>query len=551
MNRESSACLSCLRIVRKRQEALLCDGCNLWQHRVCGTVQLSLGQFESTRLSQARNDAADVDVGNVSMDTASSTDEFYYPDATYALQNTTDVEFTLPPLQAPRVVQEDSIEDVTPQPNASETEDNVKSTIWRCSVRNTNIACKATVKQVGNTFITGAHSHLHPPAPGGAVAARICKTIKDEAKDNIFRPASQIVTAVVNKHLGAVPCPNLPGMDYLARNGNYARQKARPRDPVDLDFSMQEQHIADGFLQRDIHIDGQRHILLATEKQLSLLQNAKRWYADGTFKVVREPFVQLWSIHAFVRDGDNMKQVPLLFCMMSRRRTNDYVAVLQAILEVLPGTPAVAEIVMDFERAAWRAADRVMPDIRCQGCAFHWGQAVWRKAQELGLRRVYLEDNATFMYVRKLMALPLLPAEHISPVFAVLERKARAEPLEALVAYIKETWITSRMWPPTSWSVFGQSVRTNNDVEGWHHGFNTKAKQMPFYQLTSQLYEEAAQIELTLRLVSEGKLRRHQKKTFRHLQGKVAMQWDLYRSGEKTAMQCLKTFGRLYGPVMR
>lgn len=64
-----------------------------------------------------------------------------------------------------------------------------------------------------------------------------------------------------------------------------------------------------------------------------------------------------------------------------------------------------------------------------------------------------------------------------------------------LVAYIKETWITSRMWPPTSWSVFGQSVRTNNDVEGWHHGFNTKAKQqMPFYQLTSQLYEEAAQV---------------------------------------------------------
>ncbi|KAI0232988.1 hypothetical protein LSAT2_016769 [Lamellibrachia satsuma] len=426
MNRESSACLSCLRIVRKRQEALLCDGCNLWQHRVCGTgvsrafyrqlvkgsvdlpqwrccncapkvhtpvpppspptlsppppqhapadtentsalanistgcfvlgvsddvepdtSRLSPGQFESTRLSQARNDAADVDVGNVSMDTASSTDEFYYPDATYALQNTTDMEFTLPPLQAPRVVQEDSIADVTPQPNASETEDNgdpVYELLEDSSIRGK----KKLYDNIGFSY-----------------------TVKT-------RTASQIVTAVVNKHLGVVPCPNLPGMDYLARNGNYARQKARPRDPVDLDFSMQEQHIADGFLQRDIH-----------------------------------------------------------------------------------------------------------------GCAFHWGQAVWRKAQELGLRRAYLEDNATFMYVRKLMALPLLPAEHISPVFAVLERKARAEPLEALVAYIKETWIISRMWPPTSWSVFGQS----NDVEGWHHGFNTKAKQqMPFYQLTSQLYEEAAQV---------------------------------------------------------
>ena len=43
------------------------------------------------------------------------------------------------------------------------------------------------------------------------------------------------------------------------------------------------------------------------------------------------------------------------------------------------------------------------------------------------------------------------------------------------------------------------------------------------------------QIEITLRLVLEGKLRRHQKKTFRNLQGKVAMQWDMYRSGDKTA----------------
>ena len=58
------------------------------------------------------------------------------------------------------------------------------------------------------------------------------------------------------------------------------------------------------------------------------------------------------------------------------------------------------------------------------------------------------------------------------------------------------------------------------------------------------------QIELTLRLVSEGMLRRYQKKTYRDLQGKVALQWDMYRAGEKTAMQMLKAFARLYGPEM-
>ena len=63
----------------------------------------------------------------------------------------------------------------------------VKTMIWRCSIRNTRTNCKATVKQVGSTFTPGVHDHLHPPAPSGAVAAQICKTIKDEAKDHIFR----------------------------------------------------------------------------------------------------------------------------------------------------------------------------------------------------------------------------------------------------------------------------------------------------------------------------------------------------------------------------
>ena len=108
------------------------------------------------------------------------------------------------------------------------------------------------------------------------------------------------------------------------------------------------------------------------------------------------------------RDGDHMKQVPLLFCLMSRRRTKDYKAVLQAILDVLPGPPAVQELVMDFERAAWSAASKVVLHVHCQGCAFHWGQAVWRKTQELGLRRAYLNDSDTFNFLRWLSWWPCL-----------------------------------------------------------------------------------------------------------------------------------------------
>jgi len=150
------------------------------------------------------------------------------------------------------------------------------------------------------------------------------------------------------------------------------------------------------------------------------------------------------------------------------------------------------------------------------------------------------------------MALPFLPEDEIIPMFQQLQQHATTEPLEWFSNYISSTWTNGSTWSLSSWCVFGQSVQTNNDVEGWHSGLNRRVQgrsNLPFDTMIQLLHEETKLASLQIRLVSERKLRRHQKKAYRELQSKIFHLWESYRNDERTANQLLKACAHLYGPV--
>ena len=116
-------------------------------------------------------------------------------------------------------------------------------------------------------------------------------------------------------------------------------------------------------------ICGRRHLVFASDRQIEVLTKSKTWYIDGTFKLCRQPFSQLLTVNAFVRNDDHVKQVPLVFVVMSGRKKRDYRAVLETVISLLQNEPKVKKIVLDFKKAMWHAIWQVMPNVELMGCS--------------------------------------------------------------------------------------------------------------------------------------------------------------------------------------
>ena len=94
-----------------------------------------------------------------------------------------------------------------------------------------------------------------------------------------------------------------------------------------------------------------------------------------------------------------------------------------------------------------------------------------RNIGQLGLINRFKHDIYTKDLLLKMMALPLLPYNHIRVAYDKLARSI--SPDDVLLVqfnnYMERQWMSSTVHPLSSISVFKLSIRTNNDCEGYHN----------------------------------------------------------------------------------
>ena len=148
---------------------------------------------------------------------------------------------------------------------------------------------------------------------------------------------------------------------------------------------------------------------------------------------------------------------------MTRKTEKLYEVVLITIRRLIPeSNPAFA--IGDFEQASRNALESIIPSITIIGCWFHFTKAIFEKVQKLGLSKLYKQNQFFSIWIRRIMALPLLPEEDILPVYLSMAipstdlNDTEKELVNKFRNYFSRTWLIGKI----NLSVFIYENATNN-----------------------------------------------------------------------------------------
>ena len=131
-------------------------------------------------------------------------------------------------------------------------------------------------------------------------------------------------------------------------------------------------------------------------------------------------------------------------------------------------------VMTDFELGIAKAILQEFSENTTQkGCFFHFSQSVYRRVQTLGSSTAYLDTMMMRSVIRQMIALAVVPEQHVPSLFAELGQELNdVERLElfSLFKYFTDQWMRN----VSNWNVSDVSDRTKNYSEGYNNRFKKR-----------------------------------------------------------------------------
>ena len=105
--------------------------------------------------------------------------------------------------------------------------------------------------------------------------------------------------------------------------------------------------------------------------------------------------------------------------------------------------PDPSVLYMDFEKAAMQAATRILGEhISIRGCFYHLCQSTFRKVQELGQQKTYMDNPQLNSFCGKLDGLAFLPINDVGMEMEYLKTTPEGQEFLDLLKYFDATYVS-------------------------------------------------------------------------------------------------------------
>ena len=265
--------------------------------------------------------------------------------------------------------------------------------------------------------------------------------LKEKALTSNERPADIFV--VLSKNLNEEAITSLPSRksfkDRITKLRNKALIEYQPA-AEDIPECLRKNLRNEKFFEYDSGVnDSKRFVIYQSDFQLSFLKKSSIWIIDETFRTVPKEFTLMISIHGIIFG----KCFALAYILIKTKQEDVYDKVFSYIREKIEDHPSY--IVIDFEKALLNSLQKTCSNSFVNGCAFHFGQSIWRQIQALSLVNDYKNNDSIRYIIRKYLNLSFVPLGEIYLQYHYLKEEALANTnlknLNEFFNYLEYTYI--------------------------------------------------------------------------------------------------------------
>jgi hypothetical protein len=325
--------------------------------------------------------------------------------------------------------------------------------------------------------VNHADTHCHGPDTFSVRRGLVLKRIQEQVEANPTEPVRRVYDEVITIDSG--DSDDLPAFQSVRSRAKRFRSKFMPPIPGSIDDVAINGEWCKTWKGRSFlsFIDNNLGVaVFTTKKLLRSLQKADFWYLDGTFRTAPLPYKQFLTIQGYL----NGFVVPMVFVLLPGKLSVLYRRVLQhikqRIWQITGSQVAPNKIVCDFEKSLHIAIQFEFPRTKIMGCYYHFCQSLWRRVQGVGLAGSYIRDRKLKQFIRRIMAIAVIPTLLVMQNFQLLCSGRRFDRLivhypnlQQWVNYVDRIYVgRNANFPPASWNVYDRNsdTRTNNHLEG-------------------------------------------------------------------------------------